>query len=171
MRVIAGLGNPGRRYKKTRHNLGRRLVDSLIPDEMPTDIELLNSDWQDWRRVYMNETGLPLAAHLRSRGLSPNQLLVVYDELDLPFGAVQLRQGGGSAGHQGVASVITSLGEPSFWRLRIGIGTPDQANRRIPAEEFVLKSFSREEEGSLAEIFERTHREIKRWLTKTGAGS
>lgn len=165
-RLIVGLGNPGGRYEQTRHNLGRVVVDRLIEvgDSLPEDVELAGTGWKPWASSYMNELGRPLAGYMRRNGMKPEDLLVVYDELDLPLGELQLRRGGGAAGHKGVVSIVSALGTPGFWRLRLGIGTPEQARREIPSEVFVLRPFDGGETDEVGELIEAALLRIRKWV-------
>jgi peptidyl-tRNA hydrolase, PTH1 family len=165
-RLIVGLGNPGGKYERTRHNLGRRVADRLLAEQQagrfPTDAIVLGSDWKEGARYYMNELGVPIHEAARREGIGPEGVLVIYDELDLALGRCQLRKGGGSAGHKGVASVMERLGG-DFWRLRLGIGTPEQAKREIPSEAFVLQPFSAAEEEAVAELIEEAVQSARAW--------
>lgn len=167
-RLVVGLGNPGGKYENTRHNLGRVLVDRLIEsgESRPEGVELAGSGWKPWKDTYMNELGRPLAEYMRKNGVAPENLLVVYDELDLPLGELQLRQGGSTAGHKGVASIISALGTPNFWRLRLGIGTPEQMRREIASELFVLRPFEEMEGGTVEELAAVATAQIQKWLRK-----
>ncbi len=138
LRLFVGLGNPGRRYGSTRHNAGAWFVDRLA---RALDLELRSEprfqslvargrapDGGDFRlalpQSYMNESGNPVASLARYYRISPAQILVAHDELDLKPGSVKLKLGGGSAGHNGLNDVVEQLGGGDFWRLRIGIGHP-----------------------------------------------
>ena len=153
--VIAGLGNPGPEYAPTRHNLGYLVVDEVLRrcgktlrpaksgrafvaetrlGPMPGQrVALVRS------RGYMNESGGAVAAVLGYYKVSPDRLVVVYDELDIPYGDLRVRLGGGDGGHNGVKSVRASLGTGEFYRVRVGIGRPP--GRQDPAD-YVLKPFS-----------------------------
>lgn len=165
-RLIVGLGNPGGKYEQTRHNLGRVVVDRLIraSDPLPENVEWAGTGWKPWADSYMNELGRPLAEYMRKSGIKPEDLLVIYDELDLSLGELQLRRSGGAAGHKGVASVVSALGTPDFWRLRLGIGTTEQARREIPSEVFVLRPFDQGETDEVEELIEAAILEIRGWI-------
>ena len=153
-----GLGNPGPRYARTRHNVGFRVVDALarrlgIEIEREAhggrigagrlgDEELLLLAPQTW----MNRSGLAVESALRSSPeASPaRDLLVVYDDLDLPLGRIRVRPSGGASGHRGMESVIDEIGTRDFPRLRFGIGRPADAEADVVA--FVLDPFTPEEE-------------------------
>lgn len=164
MRLVAGLGNPDRRYRKTRHNIGRVVVDELPESGLESvDVTLLGSDWRPWSETYMNLLGPPLATFMRKNGIPPADLLVIHDELDLPLGQIQLRRGGGSAGHKGVESLIQALGSPDFWRLRLGISTPEQQRREIASEDFVLAPFVASEHEVVDRMLSEAKKAVSDW--------
>lgn len=137
IRLIVGLGNPGAQYEATRHNVGFWFVDAIAnASREPFRVEpkffgelcritLGGSDLRLLKpATYMNRSGQSVAAVARYFDLAPEQILVAHDELDLPVGAVRLKQGGGHAGHNGLRDTIAVLGTRDFWRLRIGIAHP-----------------------------------------------
>ncbi len=138
LRLIVGLGNPGRQYALTRHNAGAWFVDRLagalgLALQSETRFHSLIArgragDGGDVRFVlpqsYMNESGFPVAALARFYRVSPLEILIAHDELDMKPGSVKLKLGGGSAGHNGLKDVVAQLGSGEFWRLRLGIGHP-----------------------------------------------
>ncbi len=131
-----GLGNPGERYSGTRHNLGYRVVELLFRSsraERPFHLRhscCAAAEYGSQRlllvqpRTFMNLSGRAAAELMQRFSFSPEQLILIYDDLDLPPGWIRLRSGGGSGGHRGVRSVIETLGTGNFLRLRIGIGKP-----------------------------------------------
>ena len=149
--LVVGLGNPGPRYRDTRHNLGRRAVE-LIADELGGSwrsrwngrvSELRDSDGRLGLLVpetFMNESGRSVAPALRFYKLPPERLVVVHDELDLELGDVRAKQGGGLAGHNGLRSLAEATGTQDFLRVRIGIGRPERGDRR-PVADWVLQPF------------------------------
>jgi PTH1 family peptidyl-tRNA hydrolase len=149
--LVVGLGNPGARYRDTRHNLGRRAVE-LIADELGASwrsrwngrvSELRDSDERLALLVpetFMNESGRSVAPALRFYKLPPERLVVVHDELDLELGDVRAKQGGGLAGHNGLRSLAEATGTQDFLRVRIGIGRPERGDRR-PVADWVLQPF------------------------------
>lgn len=157
--AIVGLGNPGARYRGTRHNAGAAAVSHLAAAAgerlAPAHRSLVASARLGDRRVilaipqtYMNDSGQAVAAVVRYYRLDPtDQLVVVHDELDLPLGRVRLKFGGGLAGHNGLRSVAKALGTQDFWRVRIGIGRPEG---RIDVVDWVLQE-ARGEDGSVLE--------------------
>ncbi len=164
MYLIAGLGNPGPRYEGTRHNLGFRVVQFLagsLKAERPTQRcrSLCASAWIGQEQVilaqpltYMNRSGLAVAQLLRFYALTPDRLILIFDDLDLKPGTIRLRMGGGSAGHRGVQSVIESLEDAEFIRVRIGIGRPPE---NIEVSDYVLDLPSPEERSLLSEAVTR----------------
>ncbi len=144
IRLIVGLGNPGPDYEATRHNAGFWLLDELALDYRGAfrleskfhgalaritvadrDVRLLKPT------TYMNHSGRSVSAVARYFDIPPEQILVAYDELDLPPGRVKLKWGGGHAGHNGMRDSIAALGSRDFWRLRIGIGHPGEKSQVV----------------------------------------
>ena len=160
-RLIVGLGNPESDYADTRHNLGFACVRELAR-RMDTKID--RKRWQSlvghsesrgvWfvlPQTYMNLSGEAVAKALRDTNLTPDQLWVVHDELDLPLCRMRIRRGGSGAGHNGVLSIISALGTPDFVRFRIGIGKP--ARKGSPAgRSYVLGRFTKAEAARLPNI-------------------
>ncbi|MDI9463015.1 MAG: aminoacyl-tRNA hydrolase [Bacillota bacterium] len=156
--MILGLGNPGPRYLLTRHNVGFRAVDKLSTVyKIPLYKTGCHSFWGkgniEGREVilakpmtYMNKSGLAAVSLLDNFKLEPSSLLVIYDDIDLPFGTLRLRPGGGSGGHKGMESLLYYLQTDCFPRLRIGIGRPPEDVVRhvltefLPAEEEILET-------------------------------
>ena len=153
MRVIVGLGNPGRRYRATRHNVGRDVAERLAAR--------LGVRWEEdgWARIartrvgaasvvlavpetYMNVSGQAVRDLLRRRRRRAADLLIVHDDLDLPLGQLRLKPGNGPGGHNGLRSIIETLGTGQFPRLRIGIGRPPAG---VDPAEFVLERFTPDE--------------------------
>ena len=136
IQIIAGLGNPGNEYEKTRHNAGFWFIDQLISQYNLTlkseakflgDVAKLNTPsgnvWLLKPTTFMNRSGQSIARLAQFYKIKPEQILVVHDELDLPPGTVKLKQGGGHGGHNGLRDSIAQLGK-NFYRLRLGIGHP-----------------------------------------------
>jgi peptidyl-tRNA hydrolase, PTH1 family len=161
--LVVGLGNPGPRYRDTRHNLGRKAVERVA--------EQLGGSWRsrwsglssevrdgDKRLVllvpetFMNDSGRSVAPALRFTKLPAERLVVVHDELDLPFGAIRLKLGGGDNGHNGLKSLRRSLGSGEFHRVRLGIGRPP--GRQDPAD-WVLRDWSAAERKDIDLHLER----------------
>ena len=148
-----GLGNPGPEYRETRHNVGQRVVDALArsfhrPWNREGQAMVTRTQWRGdplylvKPLTFMNVTGPAVAAVLRTLGADPTDLILVYDDLDLPLGAVRVRMKGSHGGHNGVRSVIEALGTSDIRRVKVGIGRPD-AKADVP--DHVLSTFEPEE--------------------------
>lgn len=162
--LIVGLGNPGREYRGNRHNVGFMLVD-LLAERLGASFARLESkalvtkgDTQGHRIVlakpqtYMNLSGQAVGGLVRFYKVPAANLLVAYDDVDLPLGTLRLRPGGGSAGQKGMASIIERLGTQEFPRLRLGIGRPPG---RMDAAAYVLQDFTSGEAALLREMLDR----------------
>jgi peptidyl-tRNA hydrolase, PTH1 family len=152
--LVAGLGNPGREYADTRHNVGFMVADELARRHGGSWRAKFSGDLAEMRldglrlavlkpQTYMNESGRSVGAAVRFFKAEPEALLVVHDEVDLEPGRLQARLGGGLAGHNGLRSVAQHLGTPEFARLRIGVGRPERGDPR-PVADFVLSPFPSE---------------------------
>jgi peptidyl-tRNA hydrolase, PTH1 family len=163
LKLIAGLGNPGAEYVRTRHNAGFWFADELARRhggafrfEGRHQAELARVRigaaelWLVKPTTYMNASGMAVGSVAHFYKIAPEEVLVAYDELDFPPGKARLRQGGGTAGHNGVADVVAHLGE-AFWRLRIGIGRPAMRGAGIDR---VLSRPAAEEERLIRETIE-----------------
>lgn len=159
IRLIVGLGNPGREYEATRHNAGFWWVDSLAASKGTTlssekkfhglAARLTFSGNEVWLlepQTFMNRSGQGVAALAHFYKIAPEEILVVHDELDLPPGTVRLKQGGGHGGHNGLKDIVAHLGTPNFWRLRLGIGHP---GNREEVVNYVLNPPRREEQEEI----------------------
>jgi peptidyl-tRNA hydrolase, PTH1 family len=157
--LVVGLGNPGPEYAETRHNIGVRVVELLASragggrfSKHKSNADVLEGRLAGRRvvlavpRTYMNVSGAPVAGLLRYYGVALTDLVVVHDDLDLGFGVVRLKQGGGEGGHNGLRSISASIGTKDYLRVRFGIGRPP--GRQDPAD-FVLKRFSGAERKDL----------------------
>jgi peptidyl-tRNA hydrolase, PTH1 family len=149
--LIAGLGNPGARYERDRHNVGWMVVDELARRHGATFKSKFNGRLSESRvgearvallkpETYMNESGRSITAAARFFKAAPEEVLVVHDDVDLEVGRLQARLGGGLAGHNGLRSISQSLGTPEFLRLRIGVGRPGRGDPRDVAD-YVLTPF------------------------------
>jgi len=162
--LIVGLGNPGREYRKSRHNVGFMLLDRLAErlgcafSRVESRALVAKGDYLENRLIlvkpqtYMNLSGQAASSLLRFYKVPLENLLVIYDEVDLPLGILRLRPGGGSAGHKGMQSLIEKLGTQEFPRLRIGINRPPG---RKEAADYVLQDFSKDEAQLMPEILDR----------------
>jgi len=162
--LIAGLGNPGREYARNRHNVGFMVVEELARRHDARFRAKFHGRLAELRlegsrvallapETFMNESGRSLAAAARYFKLQPEHLLVVHDDVDLEPGRLQLRLGGGLAGHNGLRSVAAALATKEFLRLRVGVGRPGRGDRRSVAD-FVLSNFAAD--ADVEEIVSRT---------------
>ncbi len=162
--LIVGLGNPGREYRETRHNVGFMVVDGLC-EAFGIRLARLQSRalvgtgiWNGKKiilakpQAYMNLSGQVVSSLVRFYKISLDRLLVIHDDIDLPVGTLRLRPGGGSAGQKGLGSIITQLGTEEFPRLRIGIGRPPG---QMEAADYVLEGFTAGEKELLNQMLEQ----------------
>ncbi|MGB3571850.1 MAG: aminoacyl-tRNA hydrolase [Phormidesmis sp.] len=141
-RLIVGLGNPGQKYDRTRHNIGFEIIDALaksFPDVSLVVNKRFQGETGEFRNVkartvllkpttYMNKSGQSIRAVLDWYKLDPSAVLVVYDDMDLPTGRLRMRLSGGAGGHNGMKSIIAHLGTKEFPRLRVGVGSADKSS-------------------------------------------
>jgi PTH1 family peptidyl-tRNA hydrolase len=154
--LVAGLGNPGREYERTRHNVGWLVLDELARRHGGSWRSKFSGSLAEVRlgdarlallkpETYMNESGRSVGAAARFFKVEPEQLLVVHDDVDLEPGRLQARAGGGLAGHNGLRSLAQQLGSQDFLRLRIGVGRPGRGDQRSVSD-WVLSPFAPEED-------------------------
>ncbi len=164
MKIIVGLGNPGSKYRSTRHNIGFQFVDNvarqqgIILDRHEcgavtgwghcNDVQLLLVKPQ----TFMNRSGVAVAALLQEHGATAADLVVVYDDLDLPLGRIRIRTNGSAGGHRGVSSIVEYLGSVPFCRIRLGIGRPPEG---VGVIDYVLSPFSEAEMADLGRVIDR----------------
>ena len=166
IKLIVGLGNPGKEYERTRHNAGFRWVDAIAEGKRAswkretkfagwvTRVEEGGRDfWMLKPATYMNERGRSVSALMRFYRIEPAQMLVVHDELDLPPGAVKLKLGGGTGGHNGLTDIAAAIDSKDFWRLRIGIGHPGHKDL---VSDYVLDKARKVEEEAIGPAFDRS---------------
>jgi len=167
--LILGLGNPGKKYAKNRHNLGFRIIDRLAKDTdfrrtskaLVAKIKIAGKEVLLAKPLtYVNLSGEATLSLLTRYRLKKESLLVVCDDLSLPFGTTRLKNQGSSGGHNGLQSIIEAIGS-GFARLRIGIGNPDTS---ADWSDYVLSNFSPEEEANLPEVLDKAVEEIVRYL-------
>lgn len=170
IKLIVGLGNPGQRYEKNRHNAGFLFLDRLV--------EMCGQSWANEPKfhgfvancifnskkvallkpqTFMNRSGLSVAAFSRFYKINIEQILVVHDEIDLEVGLVKLKNGGGHAGHNGLRDIMANLGGKGFYRLRLGVGRPE-AGKQVA--DFVLSNPSAAEREVLFSMFSNVESEI-----------
>jgi PTH1 family peptidyl-tRNA hydrolase len=166
--LVVGLGNPGDQYAATRHNVGQMVIDLLVKrhnlklssHKSRTDIAAYklgvggeaHSVILAKAKSYMNESGGPIKALATFYSVEPAKIIVLHDELDIPFAAIRAKLAGGDNGHNGLKSLTSSLGTADYFRVRLGIGRP--MGQQDPGD-FVLKQFSKEEKKDLDEFINR----------------
>lgn len=186
MKLVIGLGNPGRIYSESRHNIGFSVIKALskiykIPLKKDNTFSLSGKGKIEGENLilalpltFMNLSGIAVSALIKkykidlprpcTHGRGLDNLLIVCDDLDLDFGVIKIRPSGSSAGHRGLGSIIDSLGSQGFSRLRIGIGRPLRDN--TDASSFVLSSFAKKEKGKIKEIIENACDCCRVWVKK-----
>jgi peptidyl-tRNA hydrolase, PTH1 family len=170
MKIIVGLGNPGRKYERTRHNAGFMVVDALAGS---LKLDLAQEKYHAFiakgrigpeeallakPQTFMNESGRSVGAILRYTYAKAADLVVVHDELDLPLGSVRVKIGGGHGGHNGLRSIIEHIGTPDFVRVRVGVGRPIPG---FDAAAYVLSPFTAEERKSAMEAVGRAAEAVR----------
>lgn len=160
IKLFVGLGNPGDKYERTRHNAGFWWVDAVaaqtssrlsLDARMFGEIGKLSPTQDRWLlkpTTFMNASGKAVAALSQYYKISPAEVLVIHDELDLPAGGIKLKFGGGHGGHNGLKDIHAALGTPNYWRLRVGIGHPGDKNE---VANFVLKPPLKDEQTAIDE--------------------
>lgn len=168
--ALVGLGNPGKDYEESRHNIGFMVLDKLL--KKSTSVEL--SFWEENRKFnseiakvgdlimvkplgYMNESGRAVSKILKFYKVPPFGLYVIHDDLDLPLGKIKISIDRGSAGHKGVQSIINETGSQNFVRIRVGVGK----SSKIPTERFLLAPFLPTERGKLKNAVKKTVEAVK----------
>jgi len=173
MKLIVGLGNPGKQYERTRHNVGFMVVE-ILSDELSIPVErirfkgLLGEGREGSEKVallkpatYMNLSGESVLEAVQFYKLSPQDVLVIYDDMDLPAGQMRIRKSGGHGGHNGMRNIIQLLGTDDFPRIRVGIG-------KAPYEgaDHVLGAFRKEEQEVMFEAFVKAAKAARMFLTE-----
>lgn len=168
MHIVVGLGNPGPKYARNRHNVGFMVVDRLAST---AGVELRNAYQGRAAKArlagrdvlllepltYMNRSGESVRAAMHFYKVPLESVIVVHDELDLPFGTLRLKRGGGAAGHNGLRSIIQHCGGPDFVRVRIGIGKPPRGT----TESWVLGDFDPDESARLEDVLQHAARAVE----------
>jgi len=176
--MVAGLGNPGPKYQKNRHNAGFLVLDAfaasldgtggsggtkrgatVMKGELPDDVEVVCV----WPGQFMNLSGGSVCPLMKDYGIAIENLLVIHDEIELPFGEIRLKKGGGHKGHNGLRDIIQRCGSSDFTRLRFGVGRPDHPD----VAGYVLSDFAVQERDRFSELFERAIGMIREWI-RTG---
>lgn len=191
MKLIVGLGNPGEKYEKTRHNLGFMVAEKFLKDFQPVALtvwhdepkfksELATIEWQSKSgslekiilakpKTYMNGSGLSVQLLTTYYKLLTTDIWVVNDDIDLPLGSMKIRFGGASAGHKGVESIINNLKTDKFWRFRLGIGNRSEklevrSKKSKAVEDFVLGEFREGEIGKVRRLIKGGSKAIEEAL-------
>jgi PTH1 family peptidyl-tRNA hydrolase len=175
---VFGLGNPGRRYEATRHNFGIRVIDALAVSQRASLLEgpgpfractFTQGSEAGLLAVpltFMNRAGVAAEALLeRFDGIALSRFLVVSDDLDLPLGRIRFRRAGGNGGHNGIRSLIESLGSEEFPRLRLGIGRPPEESE-VDVIDWVLEPFAASELGEVRQVCERGVEGVRTFVTE-----
>jgi PTH1 family peptidyl-tRNA hydrolase len=180
--LIVGLGNPGERYARTRHNAGFE-VAALLSERwaLPRAKKKYGGLITDGRtgpggprvsillpQTFMNESGNAVGPARGSYGLDLDRIIAIHDEIDIPFGEVRTKLGGGVAGHNGLKSLDRGLGSRDFWRVRVGVGRPDSTDPEIVSR-WVLGRFS-EDRDDVRALFEAAADETERLVERLAAG-
>jgi len=170
MKLIIGLGNPGSTYAGTRHNIGFMVAERLANEH---GIALKKKGYQGIYGVgrvagrettillpqtYMNLSGVSVGSACKSLGVDPGDLIVIHDDIDLPFGVLKIRAGGGHGGHNGIRSIREVLGSGDFIRVKVGVGRPEAGD---DVAGHVLKVFSAEERGKLDNVVDNSARAVE----------
>ena len=171
MFLIAGLGNPGEKYKNTRHNIGFLVIDEIAKNTNTTSIN--NSNFKSITlksnntifakpQTFMNLSGESILAIADYYGIENNNIIIIHDDLDLPFGTVKFKLGGGHGGHNGLRSIDTHIGQ-DYTRVRVGIGKPQ--NKEVA--DYVLSDFNKEESTKLLDIIPHIVKAIEMMQTES----
>lgn len=178
--AVIGLGNPGSEYRDTRHNVGQRVVDALAR-RLSTRFaregghQVARTEWADRPlflikpRCFMNESGPVVARLARAHRLAPADLVIVFDDLDLPLGTVRVRMKGSAGGHNGVRSLLGALGTDEVRRVKVGIGRPAPAGQRkeLVVDHVLSPFYADEREAAEAACAEAADRALA--LVEAGA--
>jgi PTH1 family peptidyl-tRNA hydrolase len=171
--LIVGLGNPGREYTQTRHNIGFMLIDRLTLRlnargmKLQSKAIVITAQYEGRKLIlakpqtYMNLSGQSVQGLVRFYKLPLQHILVAHDDLDLPFCAIRIRPGGGAGGQKGIKSIIDQLGTPEFARLRLGIDRPPG---RMDAAAYVLQDFTQKELLTVSETLDRAADAVLTWV-------
>ncbi len=202
--LIVGLGNPGAKYKNTRHNVGFMVIDTIV-DDLRLDAPQKTKNYELWmwnppspkvidseamsglpaqtRRAtegqasdfvakvlfvkpvtFMNDSGEAVAELVRFFKIADDDIMIVHDDIDLALGTLRLRQGGSSGGHNGLNSILQTLGHPDFKRVKIGVSRPPQ---HVPAERYVLQPFNSDEKETIAQVIDQTAKIVVQLASQT----
>jgi PTH1 family peptidyl-tRNA hydrolase len=172
MLLIVGVGNPGRQYEKTRHNIGFRVIDKLVSDSGANEISKSSFQGKLFKAsnllllkptTFMNLSGNSVQAVKNFYKIDLEEIIVIHDDIDLPFSALRFKCGGGHGGHNGLRSIDAMIGK-EYTRVRMGVGKPEHKSQ---VADYVLHDFSTEEEKILKDWINHTSDAIKELNTKT----
>jgi PTH1 family peptidyl-tRNA hydrolase len=174
MKLIVGLGNPGKQYEQTRHNVGFMVIDKLSKElSIPLDRQKFNGIYGMGHisgekiillkpLTYMNLSGECIRPLMDYYEINDDEMVVIYDDLDLPVGKIRLRTKGSAGGHNGIKSMILHLGTQEFNRIRVGI---DRPNNGMKISDYVLGQFTEEEAQGVSEAIDRSANACEKWLS------
>ncbi|MCK4912448.1 MAG: aminoacyl-tRNA hydrolase [Candidatus Omnitrophica bacterium] len=175
MKIIFGLGNPGQQYKNNRHNVGYKVLDNLASSKnlefkrsfRTSSYITKNKDFENWTffikpRTFMNNSGLCVKKVLNKYKVKFSDILIIYDDSDLPLGKIRFRAGGSCAGHRGMTSIVSVLGSEDINRLRIGIG--NSQNQEL--SDYVLSDFSKTERETLGSTIQDAASASLEWVNE-----
>ncbi|HOK00973.1 MAG TPA: aminoacyl-tRNA hydrolase [Spirochaetota bacterium] len=176
MLLLAFLGNPGKKYDKTRHNIGfivgkyiaNELKVSQLKNQFSGECSLTSFTGREclllFPQTFMNLSGQSIAKAMDYYNISPSELIVVHDDLELSFADVRTKFGGGHKGHNGLRSIIQETGSPDFHRVRFGIGRP--SNPQISVADYVLSNFTKEEMDKIEEVLPAIYKTVESLISK-----
>jgi len=176
--LIVGLGNPGRKFKFTRHNIGFRVIDQLSEELcIPLDKKTMMSRWGkgSWEeqnvilakpQTFMNLSGTAVVRLKEFFRIDTDKVIIIHDDLDLNFGQMKIRNKGGDAGHKGIKSIIESLGESEFIRVKLGIGRPEIIGQE---KNYVLTDFDEPQKKNLSIFLGRAKEAVKTIMLESTA--
>jgi len=171
MTLFVGLGNPGLQYEETRHNIGFRVIDKLVNDSNARDISKTSFQGKLYRSgnifflkptTYMNLSGKSLIAVKNFFKIDLEDIVVVHDDIDLPFGALRFKRGGGHGGHNGLRSIDSFLGK-EYLRVRVGVGKPEYKSQ---VADYVLSDFSQQQKDILSSLIEQVAKSCQAFLNE-----
>lgn len=181
MKLIVGLGNPGPKYRFTRHNIGFMFVDALLETHGNRSSTSVKEEFKSetarlsWAgeslllckpQTFMNLSGEAVQAISHFYQVKTEEILVVHDEVDLPFGQMRFQTRRGHGGHNGIRNIHQALGTDGYGRLRLGVGRPDRSAPGPEVHEYVLANFSKDEQGALPDFLARALDGTRVWITE-----
>ncbi len=184
MKLIIGLGNPGEKYLNTRHNMGFRVVEEYAKNNLGPEIvweadkkfkaeilKLPNDLWLVKPQTFMNHSGMAVQALMDYFKIPLEDIVVIYDEMDLPLGKIKVRSGGSAAGHHGVESIIASLSDDKFARIRLGIGnlktqSAEHTGHHTNVDHFVTEDFAPNEKSKVKHMLKQAVKALELLLDK-----